>query len=143
MARVDCTGECWLWTGPKSLGYGIVWMKYARVGLIQMRAHRVAYNLFIGPIPDGLWVLHKCDNPPCVRPEHLFLGTPAENTADSIRKGRRGHGAKLTPDQVREIRRADKRGIRRSIIAEKYGVCKGTISAIAQRRRWRDITDHI
>ena len=108
-----------------------------------MRAHRVAYHLFVGTIPDGLCVCHTCDNPPCVRPDHLFLGTTSENVRDALRKGHHFGRAKLSPDQVREIFRTAKRGVPRSTIAKKYGVCKGTISAIMQRRIWKYITDQI
>jgi len=78
-------GPCWVWTGAHvPWGYGQIGLTGRKNG----RAHVVSWEMHNGPIPDGLWVLHKCDNPPCVRPDHLFLGTVQDNTADMIAKGR-------------------------------------------------------
>lgn len=78
-AKVIKTGECWEWQGPDQRGYGIFGWK---------RAHRVSWELHHGPIPPGQHVLHQCDNPPCVNPEHLWLGTPRDNASDRGAKGR-------------------------------------------------------
>lgn len=86
-AKVNKTPTCWLWTAnrlPK--GYGVINVG-GRAGSQQL-AHRVSWELHFGPIPDGLWVLHRCDNPPCVRPDHLFLGTVQDNVDDMVTKGR-------------------------------------------------------
>jgi hypothetical protein len=93
-AKVDKTGDCWLWTARLSRdGYGQ--FRTGGVGTPNARAHRVAWALAYGAIPEGLLVLHRCDNPRCVRPEHLFLGTSADNVADRNAKGRQATGARL------------------------------------------------
>jgi hypothetical protein len=139
--------ECWMWTAARfagGLGYG-----QFRAGKRKVRAHRAAYELTHGPIPDGICVCHACDNPACVNPSHLFLGTSAENTADRTRKGRSARigrslpresnpAAKLTMAKVREIREAYQRGIRRSVLSERYGVSKSQIRHIVTGRSWRE-----
>jgi DNA-binding transcriptional regulator YiaG len=83
--------SCWLWTGkPNDDGYGLFYLDQARG--VQL-AHRVSYAFTFGPIPDGLLVLHRCDNTICVRPDHLFTGTHATNAADCVSKGRHSSGA--------------------------------------------------
>jgi hypothetical protein len=85
-AKVQKTDSCWLWTGCKSRGYGRFRSRGNKV--TSQRTHRVSWEIAHGPIPDGLKVLHRCDTPACVRPDHLFLGTQKENVWDSIQKGR-------------------------------------------------------
>lgn len=85
LTNVDCAEGCWPWAGYRQReGYGLVRKK----GQPAEAAHRVAYRLFVGPIPPGMVVMHRCDNPPCVRPDHLRVGTQAENLADMRAKGR-------------------------------------------------------
>lgn len=89
-ALVDKSGDCWEWTGNKNmLGYGMIWYDGKNI-----RAHRVSYLIFNGDLSDNLFVCHKCDNPSCVNPSHLFLGTSKDNMRDMIKKGRAKMGVK-------------------------------------------------
>lgn len=129
---------CWEWQGAGAAGGG-----YGRItvdGRHQL-AHRLSWTMANGPIPAGMFVCHKCDNPPCVRPDHLFLGTNAENTQDAVSKGRMHlgelHGmARLTEAQVVEIRRQRAAGVKGSVLADRYGVNRNTIYHIKKRRTW-------
>lgn len=126
---------CWVAEGRRNQsGYGRnIWLDgkcYA--------AHRYAWVRANGPIPDGLFVLHRCDNPPCVNPGHLFLGTHADNMADMVAKGRQafhGHSSLREPD-VREIRRLVAGGVRQAKVAEMFGVARQTVGRIVLRQRW-------
>jgi hypothetical protein len=147
--------ECWEWQGARgSFGYGNVNFQGRHVN-----THRLAVELTSGPIPGGLLVLHACDNPPCCNPAHLSVGDHFANMADMVAKGRHGrwnrqgpHGnAKLTPRQVREIRRRyaahehrpGRPGHRvpdstRALAAE-FGVTPSNIRWIVQRRTWKEV----
>jgi hypothetical protein len=135
--KVKRSDGCWLWMGNKSkTGYG----NFHAFGK-EMRAHRYSYILHNGPIPEGICVLHRCDNPPCVNPVHLFLGTNEDNVRDKLQKGRQrwaeGMGPKLTIGQVREIRSALAAGAQCSALGVKYGVDSRTIHAIKAGRSWK------
>lgn len=133
---------CWPWRGtvddrPTS-GYGLISCNRA-----QHRAHRVAYEIFVGLIPDGLEICHHCDNPPCCNPRHLYAGTSDDNHRDMVlrdrsTRGERNAQAKLTQSQVDEIRRRYAcEGIMQKQLAVEYGVSKATICNIIKRKVWR------
>lgn len=135
---------CWLWTGATAEhGYGQICDLRPKKHL--RRATHVSIEIATGrPIPRGVDVLHKCDNPPCVNPEHLFLGTPRENSADALAKGRLAVGerhpcARLSDADVDEIRTAARDVATRARLAEKFGVRPLTIWKIQTgRSRRRD-----
>lgn len=131
--KVKKTDGCWTWTGAKlTAGYGYIGKGSPRCAMAL--THRVSWIIHFGPIPDGHDVLHECDNPPCIRPDHLFTGTHLDNMWDKIRKGRHRVPYRITPDQVREIRQRGKESPR-SELAEFYKVSLRTIYDILSRRR--------
>lgn len=142
-ARGQGVQECIPWRGSKDKdGYGKVrWNGKTR------KAHRVAYEEEYGPIPSGMFVCHHCDNPSCVNPGHLFLGTAADNKRDSVIKGRHRwtakHGvsnprAKLTRGQVLKIREDWANGVRpQSAIANRFGICGATVARIVSKKAWK------
>lgn len=94
---VDQPDKCWHWTGSKNnLGYGTVGLRNGQGKMKPYKAHRISYALERGPITNGLCVLHKCDTPSCVNPDHLFLGTYTDNTQDKIAKGRHLNACRLS-----------------------------------------------
>lgn len=145
-ARVEKADGCWLWEGARnSAGYGILILNGRKV-----RAHRLAYEMAKGAIPNGLEICHSCDTPACVNPDHLWAGTHAENCADMASKNRGtkttvlycGHHprAKLTASAVLSIRE-DRRPAR--IIAAEYGVSKGLIDKIRRRETWQHVERYL
>lgn len=131
--------NCWLWTAATNgVGYGKF---YVDGGLVY--AHRFSYELHRGQIPDGMYVCHSCDVPGCVNPKHLWLGTNADNLADMAAKGRSMHGAKsphakLTTDQVREIRRLYATGrYSKRELGDRFEVRVSNIGLILRRETWR------
>ncbi|HCL6635739.1 HNH endonuclease [Citrobacter freundii] len=140
MYSVNESTGCWESTYAKNKGG---YTKFSIFG-ITMLSHRVAYELYNGSIPPGLMVCHKCDNPCCVNPQHLFLGTAQDNMDDKILKGRHvgakkgesHHRARLTEWQVEEIRQRLKQSESQLSIAASMGVSKTLISNIKTGKRW-------
>ena len=143
--RVRRGEGCWEWTGPLARGgYGL----FGSPLVPSKRAHRVAWYLAIGPIPEGLEVCHHCDNRLCCRPSHLFLGTRTDNNRDMHRKGRgnswgrRGRygeqasSHKLTELQAREILERKRAGATTNSLVREFGVSKTTIRKIANGQLW-------
>lgn len=140
-------GGCWEFQGARSGGrYGAFRLKKFGPTL---GAHRISYVLSNGPIPEGQYVFHKCDNPACVNPEHLFLGTAKQNWEDAVQKRRispakpalgiRNPGSKLTEAQVIEIRSLRGSGEQTKRLAARFGVSKSAITEITTRRTWTHI----
>lgn len=131
--HVQKTDTCWLWTaGCDTHGYGRTRDDDNR----DIGAHRASFLLAYGHIPDGLRVLHRCDNPSCVRPDHLFIGTQQDNVRDCIAKGRH---SKLTPEQVTQIRQSLASGVSQLALSRAFNVKPTTICDIAHRRSWPDL----
>lgn len=134
------TSACWLWQrSTDTHGYGQFY-----IGKKKHVAHRFSWTVMRGAIPSGLCVLHRCDNPPCVNPQHLFLGTQADNIHDMLAKGRmrsyfcageKNHSAKLTAAQVAEIRKRRGLQTQRETGAE-FGVTRKTIGRIQRMEGW-------
>lgn len=138
--------ECWLWTGAKlESGYGRI--DRGGRGSKNLLAHRAAMEVVTGaPVPDHLVVMHSCDNPSCVNPAHLSVGTYEQNSADMIMKGRHkvvamkgteNAHAKLTDEAVRDIRTSRKP---QAALARQYGVSEATVAAVIHGRTWRHVT---
>ena len=128
---------CWIWTGAKCpAGYGFIKRKDGA----QLKAHRVSYEFTFGPIANGMFVCHRCDNPSCVRPSHLFMGSAQDNMTDMVAKGRaarncgeRNGSAKLTRSQVEMIRGRNDSHER---LAARFSVSATAIGLIKRRQRW-------
>ena len=142
---------CWEWTGTRNwAGYGIFWNGDGQ----QVRAHRVSWELANGPMPDlALNVCHKCDNPPCVRPDHLYLGDQKANIGDAVTRGRMPRGkahhlskldqygtknrhAKLAEADVLEIRRRYLSGESKHTIAPDFGIHPNHVTRLTSGERW-------
>jgi hypothetical protein len=153
---IGAADECWEWQASRHpQGYGQFQLKRYPV-----RASRLAWQLTHGPIPDGQHILHKCDNPPCCNPAHLFLGTAGDNNRDRNSKGRSASGdrngtrahpetrprgeahpsAKLSEVQVREVLELTRQGRTRNQLAQHFNVCKSTIQWIVRGGNWKHLT---
>lgn len=132
----EAVNGCWVWTGTKNyFGYGVF-----SVGEKKQMAHRVSYEHFKGPIPEGMVVMHSCDNPSCVNPEHLSVGSKTDNNRDAVKKNRHAHGeknghAKLTVEQVRMIKESAYT-CTQAELAKSLGVHQSAISKIRAGKRW-------
>lgn len=135
---------CWDWMACKNeFGYGCIGAGGDKGR--PLKAHRVAWELLVGPIPPDTMVLHRCDNPGCVRPDHLFLGTQLENVRDCIEKGRSIRGsahkrAKLTEGKVRIIRELYSTGKSLRELGDAFGVADTTIHKAVSRKTWAHVT---
>lgn len=128
--------ECWEWTGPRD-ERGRGYMSEKRPGRPKtLRAHRFSYEFYIGPIPDGFVVRHRCDNPKCCNPAHLCVGTQRDNIDDRVSRGRTrtSHALqKLTDASIAEIRRLSSEGMKQRDIAKVIGVCQRTVNKVVRR----------
>lgn len=142
MGQPPNSDACWEWEGPRMNkgGYGVI-----STPIEKILAHRAAYEIFHGPVTAGLFVCHRCDNPPCCNPRHLFAGTPNDNIQDAIQKGRHAKGerlpqAKLTEADVRVIRLLSAQGFTLTNIADRFGITNGAVSMIKNRKRWKHVS---
>jgi hypothetical protein len=147
-SKVKKTPDCWTYQGGAASIY-----KRLLVNGEMVPAHRFSWELHFGPIPGGMLVCHSCDNPPCVNPAHLFLGTTADNAADKVSKGRQArcgannyhrgedhYAARLTAADVRRIRKRNARGIGYRSLGIEYGVASTTIARIVKRIKWAHVS---
>ena len=141
-SNVNKSEGCWHWMAcVDDDGYGVFWFNGGNV-----RAHRMVYELEVGTIPDKMCVCHTCDNPGCVNPDHLFLGTPLDNTTDMIKKGRktdssgeRNGASILTEGDVITIRGLLSEGCKQAHIFKFLGISRQHVSEIALYKSWKHI----
>lgn len=143
---LDSKSGCWNWQKAKTPhGYGVLRLD----GNLEY-AHRYYYKLAYGEIEEGMHICHKCDNPSCVNPEHLFAGTRSDNLSDCVNKGRhvsvfrnlegvKNNQSKMTPDKVSEIRQLAKAGVSQRKIARQFGIAQSTAGAIIRRETWKHV----
>jgi hypothetical protein len=149
LARTFKTKSCWIWFGSVEVhGYGMLCRKAKDL----IRAHRFSYEHHFGPFDKKLFVCHKCDNRLCVNPKHLFLGTPKDNSADMVKKGRQATskthyfrkgsetwGAKLKEKDIKDIRKLYRMGFTGRALSEVYGLHEATVSKIILGKAWRHV----
>lgn len=141
--RLITKSGCWIWTGAKrnKYNYGGICFNGKTTGV-----HRVSYELFVGSIPRGALVLHRCDVPSCFNPDHLFLGTHKDNVMDAIKKrrhvavrGERHYKSKLTNKMVKKIRGLFMGGEKPRVLAGMFGVSRSAIRFVVERKTWRHV----
>jgi hypothetical protein len=140
--KIEDINGCWEWTGHKLRGYGQIGIGRRSHGL--MYTHVLAWVIDNGRnVPDGCQVCHRCDNPACCNPAHLFVGPPIANTRDMISKGRHSHGErhakKLKNDDVFSIRELASAGMGHVKIAERFAVSRSMVGLVARKERWTHI----
>lgn len=147
-SRVQFRNSCWEWTGisrffgAEKRPRGIICISRPKgMKIKQELAHRASYRAFRGEIPSGLFVIHSCDNPSCVNPAHLRLGTPAENSRDMVARGRQykgesHHKAKLTESDVLEIRELLRSGATQLELAKRFSITRRSVNGIKNRKTW-------
>lgn len=142
---IDAQTGCWEWTGTRyESGYGKFPYRTRDCRYRAMPAHRAAWIIHKGPIPEGKLVCHKCDNPGCCNPEHLFLGSHKDNTQDMVRKGRSIRGRKrsrLTEEVVLRIRDEIRQGVTLETLSKRYGLTVSALSRIKTRKTWSHLAD--
>jgi hypothetical protein len=154
---VERTDGCWKWHGYTVKGYGVLYD--GDNGWRMVQAHRLSWKIHHGAISPGMFVCHRCDNPPCCNPDHLFLGTQKDNMSDAARKFRTSSGArhaarvfagqeihgsvranaKLSEEQVRTIRQLRRDGVSVRDIAPMFKVCKATIFNLLRGKTWGNV----
>jgi hypothetical protein len=138
--KIGEPSDCWEWQGWRHpFGHGQIGRGRRIEGLAY--THVVAWEVTNGPVPDGMYVCHQCDNPPCVNPAHLFLGTAADNIRDMVRKRRHSfgeaHASKLTEDDVLAIRRRIAKGETQQCVADSFGISRSMVGKISRFNRWK------
>lgn len=143
---VDKSGSCWTWTGGQKTAKGYGRIGAGGRGAPYILAHRLSYEIHKGPIPEGMVVMHSCDNPSCVNPAHLRVGTASENIKEAydkrrkvspFKKGADHHGAVLDDDMVRFIRSNPQ--IKGSVLARKFGASPSAVSAVRRGQSWTHV----
>lgn len=143
LERVVIRGECWEWAGQQRRRI----YPTTTIGGRNVLVHRLAYEITCGAIPPGMQVCHRCDNPKCARPDHLFLGTAADNIADKVAKQRQARGsrqgsARLTEADVVALRSEWRRGgVTQAGLGKRFGVGESTVHKIVHRQTWRHLAE--